>query len=57
MLTKDEFEAAWMQMLSMYALEKNSYLYQKYETNDKWAKLKDAKYVCFEEEFISIPNI
>jgi hypothetical protein len=57
MLTKDEFEAAWMQMLSMYALEKNSYLYQKYETNDKWAKLKDAKYVCFEEEFISVPNI
>jgi hypothetical protein len=39
MLTKDEFEAAWMQMLSMYALKKNSYLYQIYETSDKWVKL------------------
>ncbi|KAK1682188.1 hypothetical protein QYE76_043036 [Lolium multiflorum] len=38
MLTKDEFEAAWMQMLSMYALEKNPYVYQIYETRDKWAK-------------------
>ncbi|KAM0866272.1 hypothetical protein ACQ4PT_042740 [Festuca glaucescens] len=38
MLTKDEFGAAWMQMLSMYALEKNPYLYQIYETRDKWAK-------------------
>ncbi|KAM0858945.1 hypothetical protein ACQ4PT_047538 [Festuca glaucescens] len=38
MLTKDEFEAVWMQMLSMYALEKNPYLYQIYETRDKWAK-------------------
>jgi ribosomal protein L13 len=38
MLTKDEFEAAWMQMLSMYALEKNPYVYQIYETMDKWAK-------------------
>lgn len=38
MLANNEFEAAWMQMLSMYALEKNPYLYQIYETRDKWAK-------------------
>ncbi|KAM0857454.1 hypothetical protein ACQ4PT_048439 [Festuca glaucescens] len=38
MLTKEEFEGAWMHMLSMYALEKNPYLYQIYETRDKWAK-------------------
>jgi hypothetical protein len=38
MLTKEEFEGAWIQMLSTYALEKNPYLYQIYETRDKWAK-------------------
>ncbi|KAM0870392.1 hypothetical protein ACQ4PT_040024 [Festuca glaucescens] len=38
MLTKEEFEGAWVHMLSTYALEKNPYLYQIYETQDKWAK-------------------
>jgi hypothetical protein len=38
MLTKEEFEGAWLQMLSTYALEKNPYLYQIYETRHKWAK-------------------
>ncbi|KAM0923575.1 hypothetical protein ACQ4PT_005447 [Festuca glaucescens] len=38
MLTKEEFEGAWVHMLSTYALEKNPYLYQIYETRDKWAK-------------------
>jgi uncharacterized pyridoxamine 5'-phosphate oxidase family protein len=38
MLTKEEFEAAWVHMLSTYALEKNPYLQQIYETREKWAK-------------------
>jgi hypothetical protein len=38
MLTREEFEGAWMQMLSTYTLEKNPYLYQIYETRQKWAK-------------------
>ncbi|KAM0833454.1 hypothetical protein ACQ4PT_064253 [Festuca glaucescens] len=38
MLTIDEFEGAWVHMLSTYALEKNPYLYQIYETREKWAK-------------------
>jgi hypothetical protein len=38
MLTQEKFEGAWVHMLSTYALEKNPYLYQIYETRAKWAK-------------------
>jgi hypothetical protein len=38
MSTAEEFEGAWVHMLSTYALEKNPYLYQIYETRAKWAK-------------------
>ncbi|KAM0828651.1 hypothetical protein ACQ4PT_067404 [Festuca glaucescens] len=38
MLTKDEFEGAWVDMLRTYALEKNPYLYQIYEMREKWVK-------------------
>jgi hypothetical protein len=38
MLTREEFEGAWAQMLCTYTLEKNPYLKQIYETREKWAK-------------------
>ena len=38
MLTVDEFELAWEQMIDTYGLHKNNYLTQIYETREKWAK-------------------
>lgn len=38
MLTKEEFEEAWRQLIGKYCLEKNPFLIQIYETREKWAK-------------------
>jgi hypothetical protein len=38
MLTPQEFEAAWAELIKKYCLEKNAYLIQIYETRAKWAK-------------------
>ncbi|XBI11238.1 hypothetical protein VPH35_138335 [Triticum aestivum] len=38
MLTVDEFETAWKQLIETYGLQKHHYLTQIYETRKKWAK-------------------
>ncbi|KAM3213885.1 hypothetical protein ACQJBY_066364 [Aegilops geniculata] len=38
MLTEDEFENGWAELIDKYGLQKNTYLAQIYEVRSKWAK-------------------